>query len=68
VAVAIPKPRIKKTVIKYYPAAVITELRVFIKAKLIIFINTFYIFIKSKEDIETKDTQKYRYLKKLEYF
>jgi hypothetical protein len=56
VAVVIPEPRIKKTVIEYYPATVIIEPKVFIKAKFIIFINTFYTSIKSREDIKTKDT------------
>jgi hypothetical protein len=67
VAVAIPEPRIKKIIIKYYLAAVITELRVFIKVKLIIFINTSYTLIKSREDIEIKDAQDKRRLKELEY-
>jgi hypothetical protein len=55
VTVAISESRIEKIIIKYYPAAVITELRVSIKAKLIIFIDISYTPIKSREDIKTKD-------------
>jgi hypothetical protein len=51
----IPKSYIKKTVIKYYPTAVIIKLRIFIKAKLITFIDTSYALIKSREDIKSKD-------------
>jgi hypothetical protein len=40
---------------KYYPAAVITEPKVSIKAKFIISIDVFYTFIKSREDIKTRD-------------
>jgi hypothetical protein len=53
--VATPELYIKKIIIKYYPAAVITESRVFIKAKLIIVINTFYIPTESRGDIEIKN-------------
>jgi hypothetical protein len=55
VAVAIPELRIEKIVIKYYPAAAITEPRVSIKAKLIISIDTSYTPTESREDIETED-------------
>jgi hypothetical protein len=55
VAVAIPEPRIKEIVIEYYPAAVITELRVSIRAKLITSIDISYAPTKSREDIETED-------------
>jgi hypothetical protein len=65
--VAIPELYIEKTVIKYYPTAVITELRISIKTKFIVFINTSYTLIKSKEDIKTKDTQEYRRFKELKY-
>jgi uncharacterized membrane protein len=51
-----PELYIKETVIEYYPAAVITEPRVFIKAKLIISIDAFYILIKNREDIKTENT------------
>jgi hypothetical protein len=56
VAVVILKLRIEKIIIKYYPAAVITESRISIKTKFIIFINISYIPTKSREDIETEDT------------
>jgi hypothetical protein len=55
VAVAIPELRIKKIVIEYYPAAAITEPKVFIKTKLIISIDTFYTPTENREDIETED-------------
>jgi hypothetical protein len=55
VAIVILKLYIKKIIIKYYLTAVITELRVFIKIKLIIFIDTSYIPTESREDIETED-------------
>jgi hypothetical protein len=55
-AVVISELYIEKIIIEYYPAVVITELRVFIKIKFIIFINTSYIPIKSREDIKTRDT------------
>jgi hypothetical protein len=51
-----PEPRIKKTVTEYYPAAVITEPRVSIRAKLITSINTSYTPTKSKENIKTRNT------------
>jgi hypothetical protein len=53
--VVIPELYIKKIIIKYYPAAIIIEPKVSIKTKFIIFINTFYTFIKSREDIEIRD-------------
>jgi hypothetical protein len=55
VAVVIPEPRIKKIIIKYYPAAVIIESRVSIRIKLIISINTSYTPTESREDIKTKN-------------
>jgi hypothetical protein len=55
VAVALPELYIKKIIIKYYPTAVITKLRILIRVKLIIFIDIFYALIKSKEDIEIRD-------------
>jgi hypothetical protein len=67
VAVAIPELRIKETVIEYYPAAVITEPRVSIKAKLITSIDTFYAPTESRENIETRDAQDKRRLKELGY-
>jgi uncharacterized membrane protein len=66
-AIIIPKPYIKKTVIEQYPTAVIIKSRVSIKAKFIIFINTSYILIKSRKDIETKNAQNNRRLKELKY-
>jgi hypothetical protein len=50
-----PELYIKKIIIKYYPAAVITELRVSIKGKFIISIDIFYTLTESREDIETED-------------
>jgi hypothetical protein len=50
-----PELYIKEIIIEYYPAAIITELRVFIKTKLIISIDTSYILIKSKEYIKTRN-------------
>jgi hypothetical protein len=67
VAVAILKLYIKKIIIKYYPAAVITEPRVSIKTKFITFINTSYVLIKSREDIKIKNAQNKRRLKELRY-
>jgi hypothetical protein len=45
---------IKEIIIEYYLTAVITEPRISIKVKLIIFIDTSYISIKSKKNIEIK--------------
>jgi hypothetical protein len=67
VTVVIPELYIKKIIIEYYPAAVITEPKVSIRIKLIIFINTFYILTESREDIKTGNTQEYRRLKELKY-
>jgi hypothetical protein len=50
-----PEPRIKKTVTEHYPAAIITEPRVSIKAKPVTSIDTSYTPTKSREDIETGD-------------
>jgi hypothetical protein len=55
VAVVILELYVEKTVIEYYPAAVITEPRVSIRAKPITSIDTFYALTKSREDIETED-------------
>jgi hypothetical protein len=55
VAVVILKLYIKKIIIKYYPAAIIIEPRVSIKAKSVISIDISYILIKSRKDIKTKD-------------
>jgi hypothetical protein len=54
-AVVIPELYIKEIVIEYYPAAIITELKIPIKIKLIIIIIISYIPTKSKEDIKTED-------------
>jgi hypothetical protein len=51
-----PELYIKKIIIKYYPAAVITELRVSIKIKLITSIDTSYTLTESREDIKTRNT------------
>jgi hypothetical protein len=67
VAVVIPELYIKKIIIEYYLTAVITELRVFIRAKSIISIDTSYIPTESREDIKTKNAQNKRCFKKLEY-
>jgi hypothetical protein len=66
-AVVIPELYIKKIIIEYYPTAVITELRVFIRAKPITSINTSYTPTESREDIKTEDAQNERRLKELEY-
>jgi hypothetical protein len=50
-----PELYIKEIIIKYYLTAVIIKLRVFIKVKLITFIDTSYTSTKSREDIKTKD-------------
>jgi hypothetical protein len=67
VTVVIPELYIKKIIIKYYLAAVITELRVFIRVKLITSINTSYTPTESREDIKTEDAQNERRLKELKY-
>jgi hypothetical protein len=54
-AVVISELYIKKIIIKYYPAAVITKLRVSIKVKSITSIDTSYTLTKSREDIKTKN-------------
>jgi hypothetical protein len=51
----IPELYIEKIIIKYYPIIIITEPRIFIRIKLIIFIDTFYILIKNKKDIKIKN-------------
>jgi hypothetical protein len=58
---------IKKIIIKYYPAIIIIKLRVSIRAKSIISIDTSYTPIKSRKDIKTKNAQNKRRLKELEY-
>jgi hypothetical protein len=67
VAVVIPELRVEKIIIEHCPAAVITELKVFIKTKLVISIDIFYIPTESREDIKTEDTQEYRRFKELKY-
>jgi hypothetical protein len=62
-----PELYIKKIITKHYLTAIMTELRVSIKVKLIISIDTFYAPTESREDIETKDAQNKRRLKKLRY-
>jgi hypothetical protein len=50
-----PELYIKKTIIEYYPTAIIIKLRVFIRVKPIISINTSYAPTESREDIKTKN-------------
>jgi hypothetical protein len=45
-----PELRIKEIIIKYYPAVIITEPKVSIKIKFIIFIDAFYIPTESRKD------------------
>jgi hypothetical protein len=65
--VVMPELYIKKIIIEYYPAVVIIKPRVFIKAKLITFIDTSYAPTESREDIKTKNAQNERRLKELGY-
>jgi hypothetical protein len=50
-----PKLYIEKIIIEYYPAAIITKLRVSTRVKSITSINTSYTPTESREDIKTKN-------------
>jgi hypothetical protein len=50
-----PELYIKKIIIKYYLTIIIIKLKVFIKIKSVISIDTSYAPTESREDIKTKD-------------
>jgi hypothetical protein len=55
ITAALLRSRIKSDVIESYLAAVLSKPRALIKASLITFFNSSYIFTKSVSDIETKE-------------